>query len=734
MIIAAIDNSISTSQYLDFYRNEVFHTLSNVECPIRIILWSDRVVSDTTHSEIVNKEQIFGNFEPNFCTYPERFFHVLPTDEPFSLYVFTDGRLIESDIEECLAVLNEKKPNIQISHVNLYYIGILELMCTRFTKVFEGIPQEIYIQGHRVAKIETTLADFGAVDYDFIMKDDSFKASVLSLIHDESIDQAKLKAQVNNLLNDILMKRFRDFQKLSIQAFYDNKDVSGCVAYIKKHSFYREKSDFQRKMSSILRLFDKDIDTYSLDMFRDVLQTDIEENFSEPEEEEEEVETEQELQDEEVEYLTCDILYDKCDVVCIPVKICNDFWPEKKMIRNPFRLLESEELIRYLLSRVEPFVMDFKKAYKKLLNRNVSPFSRDQLKGVYVLHQPNLDPMRHNNYVLSTFFCNKLPGKPILWHLVFLYLLATRKFSEHQHVFFREIRYLCQREKYFISLTPHLNPPIVDTLEVCFWYIACVCPVVWANNKKNVLRRSDFISGVILDFYRDVFDPKYERPKEMLLWQLWYELCSDGTKKKTAIFRILSRYFRHERLATGDFGIVLYRDEIEPPPASLSLETVLDVYYKFQQGSNFYEKLSDLPSTNVKLFDKQEEDNDKLEHVRINLKTCHPYVKCPTSGMYWRDCAGKYDQMKQSYLRLFRRYCIKYKTYPKNNADLIIFLNEYIFDRKENKLPELFHATLSLEMYKVLEIFKEVMENMTCEEYTDMCKMYSSEKVRLLFE
>ena len=742
MIIAAIDNSGSTKT-LSFYRDEVFRVLSDIQEPVRVILWSCKVESDHELSTIENTNQIFGDHNPQNSTWPEKFLEILPRDKPFQLYVFTDGKIDPSSIDNCYNIITHGK--IPISYVYLYYIGDkMKNMGMQFTAVFRDFPQEIYIRRNRIAQVKakpidsSKSIDFSNVDIEYIMKDESFKVEILKYIDNPKIDKTLLKARVNDIMNKILKKHFEDELQLSIREFYENRDIEGCCKYVKNHSFYQEKSTFQRKMSDILKLFDTDIDRYSLIHFKKILPVtlDIPDTMVEKREEP------TPLQEKDLEYLTCDILYDVCDVSCIPVKECSDsFWPDKKLIQNPFRLLESEECIQRIMCRIEPFVLDYKKTYQNLRNPDISPFSRDLLKGVYILHHPSLhikSLMRHNNYILSTFFQNKLPGKPIIWHLVFLYVLGTRKFPEHKEIFFRNIRILSESETYFVSLIPYLNPPIVDTLNVCFWYVACVCPVVWANNKKNVLRKADFVSGVFLDFYRDVFDPSYEPPKQMSLWQLWYKFCSDLSK--TLIFSVLSQYLQHDYLKSDNdklisdknFGIVLYRKKIEHPESLLDLETVLSVYqmYKRIKSPDFYANLSQLPSSNIRLFDKVDEGEDKLEHVRINIKTCQPYVRCSVSGRHWRDCIGKYDVMKQSYLKMFRRYCIEYKNYPKKANDLMIYLNKYIFKRND-RIPELFDSTLSRQMNQVIEIFKEIMETYTCKEYLAICNKMNSEKSRL---
>lgn len=112
--------------------------------------------------------------------------------------------------------------------------------------------------------------------------------------------------------------------------------------------------------------------------------------------------------------------------------------------------------------------MDLKETYRNLEN---PPLMKDLLKSIYILHNDGVDVqamIKHNNYVLSTLFQNKLPGHPVLWHMIFLYILAKEKFQGKKKRLFAEIQFLGKHAKYFINLTPYLNPPILEDLNCCF--------------------------------------------------------------------------------------------------------------------------------------------------------------------------------------------------------------------------------------------------------------------------
>lgn len=729
MNVAAVDISFSTT-YQDpkyAYLENVFRILKTIEPPIFVIRWNN-VAKLTKYDKF---EPEMGQFRGTGGTDPIQFLKMLPEfTDPINLYVFTDGEIYKDEAIECKDFI--KNATFSLNFVKLYYIGRTSKMNLKFVDVFENIPLEIYINENTIGRVEPQL-NLDDIDYEYIMKDDSLKATILSKLNSEYTDHAKLKKQISDLSTRILKNYFKD--KISIEKFYDSDNVDDCVAYVKKKSYFQPKADFQRKISDILKLFNRDVNIYSMNVFEDVEETEPL-SYEEPEL--------------ECEYLTCDILYEKCKTGCIPVKACkDDVWFDKDILQNPFMILESKHLVKRLVDSVEPYVMDYGAAYKKIKNPSISPFTRDTLKGVYVLHNDNLkvnDLIKHNNYVLSTFFNNKLPGKSVLWHMIFLYILATEKFPELRECLFNEIRFLGNQAEYFVSLNPHLNPPIVEKLNICFWYIARICYKAFPNSKKNILRSAKFDSDVFLKFYRDVYDPRYETPKELPLWKLWRTLCFD----KFSIFPILTNYYHSEKLDVDDppnkFHYILYRQKIssdKQPQHSVEfsylnhfdVETVLSVYNKIIETkcppSPYEEVIFDLE--NIDLLIDLDEPEDKLDHVKINIKTCHPLVICPVTKKHWKECIGEYDQMRESCLRLFRKYCIKYQKYPKSSAHLFMFINEYIFNR-QHCIPELFNLSMKNTLDKTMDIFKEVMETYSCTEYLKRANKYCSEEVRKKYE
>ena len=98
MIIAAVDYSFSFGHIHGSYTKKVFQILSNLEGPIHVIRWSNKVQYQRTLIKIENVNQIFGYFMPNDGTKITSFISALPTFQPITLYIFTDGYVPLTDI------------------------------------------------------------------------------------------------------------------------------------------------------------------------------------------------------------------------------------------------------------------------------------------------------------------------------------------------------------------------------------------------------------------------------------------------------------------------------------------------------------------------------------------------------------------------------------------------------------------------------------------------------------
>lgn len=256
-----------------------------------------------------------------------------------------------------------------------------------------------------------------------------------------------------------------------------------------------------------------------------------------------------------------------------------------------------------------------------------------------------------------------------------------------------------------------------------------------------------YINGVCnVTSYKETFKELYFSSEFFFIWQLWKTLCEQS---KLAIFNILAHYFDYEIMDEPEskFQLVLYMDEKKKYPPlmyeflhSLSLKIVLSVYKKFIQTESptfdhvpFEDLFADTTYDDLFSSDKDQTKMDLLDHTHVNLVTCHPFVICPITKKHWKVCVKDYNVVKHSYLRLFRRYCEKYKKYPENISQLIVFLNEYIFNNLDG-MPEIFSPTLKRDLEKVLLIFKRVQATFSCLDYLSRARKHESEKLRLQYE
>lgn len=259
MIIAAIDVS-DRGLIIRDYEVTIHNILSSLKFPLRIIQWSDCIYKDTIYNNI----ESFFDFKLGTKRVPKSFMRRLPNDEPFELYLFTNGKINDQDVKECRFFL--KRRNIQITYIHLHYIGTADKMNLKFTDIFYGYPQPIYLNGESKATFD--INNLKEIDYNFIMKDDSLKAIILTQINSPDVDNNHLKNEFT-LLTKYIFKKYLE-KNLTICKFYAQHDVEGCIAFVKQHAYYPDKAKFQKKMSNILKLFDPYLDTYSLKHFETV--------------------------------------------------------------------------------------------------------------------------------------------------------------------------------------------------------------------------------------------------------------------------------------------------------------------------------------------------------------------------------------------------------------------------------------------------------------------------------
>lgn len=286
--VAAVDVSGSTDG--TSYSEAVNRVLRTLTVPLTVIQWDD--TARLTRYETMPKEFLFY---AGGGTRPDRFMILLKDfDKPIHLHIFTDGDISEYEVKACREILDDSK-NLVIRSVHLHYIGDEKDMNLNFTKVFDGLPITIRINEEHAASLDPEF-DFDHVDYQYIMRDHSFKAEIARLLNAEGTDQGKLNKRVCDKSAHILKSYFKG--KLSIRDYCESRDVEACVRYVRKHAHFDAKSDFQRKMSDILRLFEPGVDAYAMSTFRAAPEEEAELTYEEP--------------DLECDSLQCDVLYEGC--------------------------------------------------------------------------------------------------------------------------------------------------------------------------------------------------------------------------------------------------------------------------------------------------------------------------------------------------------------------------------------------------------------------------------------
>lgn len=523
---------VNTSVSLDSvdYADKVNAVLQKMTPPLSLVEWAHdiKITHHMTHlpkftSHVPTKDP---------CN-PFLFVERLPQfNRPFHLHLFTDGDLTYQHFPACQRILEENR-GMPIRSVCLHYFGAP--IDPAFMRLFWRAPITVYLN----EELLTPRVRIENASYDFIM-DNQFEIAVLLLLNLTGADPRNVWKTVCDAAAGAWRAR-RD-NDISIEPYHRRRDAEGCAQYLQT---LPQRTELQRRFSRILDLFSPRIHSYPLSSFRRAGGKDEPPGLA-------------------CECLQCDVLYETCETACIPIKRAPaERLFEDGVLRDPFSVLESDALSKRLADLAEPYVMDYERVYLQLGDRT-SPFTRDPLAGVYLLNDGRRswrDLIRHNDATLRCLFPDALPGKEVLWHVVFLYLLAQRRFPERKARFYEEIRLLGRRGECWMSLHPRFDPPLVENLETCFWYMARV-QAFPNSQRRNLLRHHLGNPQFFAQFYREVYEPDYRFPYVPSLCQLYDTLRKDP---KT-ILPVLAHYFESERLdLSGDpFRTVLYRERRKP--------------------------------------------------------------------------------------------------------------------------------------------------------------------------
>lgn len=645
--VIAIDNSISTF-YVENYCVSVNNVIKQYNKP-KLLLWSERAFF--YEGEFIDDGLLFGT---NTLLLP--CLKLLENISYSKLIVITDGRV--KDIYECKKVWREHK-------VEVHLIGSEKNMdleiCTIFGK------QKIYFNNEPVASIDINDINFSNLT--------EAKATIISKIKDLTKEEKNRLLQNLNSYEDKCLKNFPKDPADKIEDCWKNNNIIECLKLVKScyGNFTGDKKAFQSEIQNIRSLLLECENVYNLSNLKPLQ---FEENV-------------------EATQLECDILHEKCKQVCILVRETSEPILTHK-VKSPFDLLNDMDVIEKILKCVEHYKIDFTSTYKNL-NTDSSPFTRQKLKGVVVLHNGNIDVWQLINYNYKTLlmlYGNDLPGNRALWTVVFLYIIAKYHpvWKSYQDILFEEIRHIAYNVTTYMTLNPFLNPNMRVKMCIAFWYIANV----------STFPNSDVSLGEgFYNFYCDLYGvPQVFDIQKCNLNEVRAQFQNYKIIKKNLIFL--------EGRCTKRYGLL----------SSFPLELVLNV--------KKIESFDVIPRVNENK--RLKEATEELKHVTVNILTGYPFVKCPITRKHWKECLKPSQYVKEeSFIHLFGLYCKKYNRYPESE-DLWLFhakmFKDYVYNEK-------IHSFI---FSNVLEKFKGIMKTRNAASFVSLREFYRCEKRRLKME
>lgn len=411
----------------------------------------------------------------------------------------------------------------------------------------------------------------------------------------------------------------------------------------------------------------------------------------------------------------------------------------KKYADNPFYLLENEDVLKKLVKCVEHYIVDLK-TYKKMPNKFKSPFTRQTLKTVFILHGgADIDIhhlLSHNGRAISILFGSddRLPGSLALWNVIFLYIMAKHHpvWATHRDLLFDEIRSIATKASTLITFKKMIHPNFITSLEIALWYAVEVSPIAFPNSNKNILR---CFKRPLYTLYNDVFGKPQMDDSCLDLWEIWEYLVhrqNDPYLKADTLAQI-----QHHKVIQDK--IVFFQGECASRFGFLKkckVDDVLNLYtllVTLKNEAQLYQNISTAKRHSFEVCPVTDVCLDQLEHVKINIKTCQPFVMCPVTGKYWKDCATPFQTGSESYFRMFRRYCVDRKVYPTGSDDLLLFASERYF--RANTEFKIYNETcVYIILEDVMKKFQQVMQTYTCMEYLKNVESCQTEKARLQYE
>ncbi|KAF2901324.1 hypothetical protein ILUMI_04867 [Ignelater luminosus] len=419
----------------------------------------------------------------------------------------------------------------------------------------------------------------------------------------------------------------------------------------------------------------------------------------------------------------------------------------KQISKHPSLILNHEDIIHKIVKRVEHQIIDLY-VYNNLQDKSRSPFTRATLKGVFMFHNDAMDYdeiLKNNNKTISFIFgkYNKLPGNKVIWNILFLYILVKYHpvWKEYENKLKKEILYVCQNVISCTTLTPKLNPPIPENFEVCLRYIFNVAPKAFENTSSNVL---GYVEGSkkFLELYSYLSGQNLNEMNEKLkIWNLWKYFCRNRVNKNLKL-EILSQIQNHEVI--NDTIVLLsgnLNSESEHPSErvckkfNVEPEVVIKLYNIFRKKSNpqlydhvDFNAIHEAENNTPDVVIADNFNVELLKHISICETTCQSTVMCPVTKKYWKECSGKYEVNSESYVRLFKSFCL-----ARSGVDvlLVFYSNRINFNNKDVTVCPLNIKTC---LHTVLDKYSNVIEKYSVEDYLRICNKNCDKTNRLKIE
>lgn len=431
------------------------------------------------------------------------------------------------------------------------------------------------------------------------------------------------------------------------------------------------------------------------------------------------------------------ITLDQFNLPCLLVKDSDSpLITENTLLKHPFKLLSEPDIVKGIMQLIEPNLIDYT-TYQKLkfnhFGQTTSPYTRAKCAGVFLLEAGSMKCVKNNCRVMSHLFGNgkKVPGNLVLWNLTFTYLLYKHKFhdSEYNAIILDQIIKYCKKFTVSLSFSHQCQVLRPAKIEMCLWYCIYAAPKECPNTAKNVLRSPFGLQ--LLEFYLDIFGRggNDEYLTEVLYrakkWFVWNYFLANRDRKDLSV-EVKAQY---QNYCIHKDKLILLAGKCETPFKSVF--NIIDAeaaHTLFENVTNTSTKFDDidklkLSTTPVDCVDPDGFD-DKLTHVKINVKTCWPVVICPVTKLHWKECVGQYDVKSGSLVRVFNRYCSKRQAFPEDHMDLVLFYSR-LLSNVPLKKQQVNHLKY------VYDLFKDVMTAYTCKEYLSVYNEHTDEKCRL---